>query len=168
MDVRYINPFIGAIQNLFKTMLETEVLVGSPSLKDKGERSADISALIGFSGDAAGIVALCFSNQVAAKVASKFADAEVTVDEPDLGDALGELANMVAGQAKAKMDGLNITITLPMVVAGEKLRTLKTDHLPVLTLPCDCALGRFSVDVSFLIKNKPKPQTVTTATAIKA
>jgi chemotaxis protein CheX len=71
VDVRYINPFIEAVQHVFKTMLETDTLISKPAIKSKDATPADVSAIIGFAGGASGSVSLCFSRQVATKVASK-------------------------------------------------------------------------------------------------
>ena len=90
-------------------MLDTNVVISRPCLKGIDIRAADVSAAIGFSGHAMGSVVLCFSKQVARKVASKFAGGEISVLNADLADALGELANMVAGLANGKMDGLRLS-----------------------------------------------------------
>lgn len=100
MDVRYINPFIAAVKHVFKTMLSTDIMISKPRLKSPDEGNFDVSAVIGFSGDAAGAVILCFRTDTAVKTASKFTGSPLTPQHPDFSDALGELANMVAGQAK--------------------------------------------------------------------
>ena len=96
---------------------------------------------------------------MAEKVARKFADTGVSAQNADLADALGEMANIVAGQAKAKMDGLDISVSLPRVVTGENHSTLEASRVPVLTVPCDSPLGRFSIEVAMEIKNKPEATT---------
>jgi CheY-specific phosphatase CheX len=75
MDVRFINPFIVAIKNIFSTMVRTEVTVGKPRVRTEELRSADVSGVIGLSGDATGAVVLSFPRVVACKVASMFAGA---------------------------------------------------------------------------------------------
>ncbi len=155
MDVRYINPFIGAIENVFATMLDTEILVTKPRIKERDELSADVSALIGFSGEATGSVALCFSTTAGLKTAGKFAGLDLTEQSPEFADALGELANMVAGQAKSKLEGLNISISLPRVIIGHELRLLDSSQNPVLVLPCDSPLGRFNTEVAMTLKRTP-------------
>ena len=92
-----------------------------------------------------------------ARIASRFAGAEISAQSPDLADALGELANIVAGQAKSRMDGLNIAISLPRVVAGAGHCVLKSNNMPVLALPCDSSLGRFSVEVAMMVNKTPAP-----------
>ncbi len=155
MDVRFINPFITAVQHVFTTMLKTEIIISKPYLKSGDDRNTDVSAIIGFTGGAIGSVALCFPMRSAIATASKFAGVELNKNDADFADALGELANMVAGQAKAKLHGLRISISLPRVVVGEKINILDSKLQPVLGLPCDSALGRFTVEVMMKMVQAP-------------
>lgn len=166
MDVRYINPFIASVQHVFKTMLNAEIFVSKPTLKDDNTPHADVSAIIGYSGNATGCVSLCFSRQSALKIASQFAGAELTsTDAAEVGDALGELANMVAGQAKAKLPAESISISLPRVVMGHDLVVVTSRKAPVVLLLCDSILGRFSVEVMMEMKKPtPQPEPVAAAT----
>jgi hypothetical protein len=61
---------------------------------------------------------------------------------------------MVAGQAKSKMEGLDIAISLPEVISAGDQRSQTRKRIPVLALPCDSPLGRFSVEVSMIVKKK--------------
>ncbi len=158
VDVRFINPFMGGIKSVFATMLNTEIVISKPRLRVRDEQNADVSAIIGFSGEAAGSVALCFPVRTAVSTASKFAGVTITPDHPDFGDALGELANMVAGQAKSKLEGSNITISLPRVIAGTGLKLLDSQSAPILILPCDSELGRFATEVSMVLAKKGSPR----------
>ena len=153
MDVRYINPFVEAVKHVFKTMLATDILVSKPALKAHDALPCDVSAIIGFTGAATGSVSLCFSKQVAVRIGSKLAVSELSIYEPEmLADALGELTNIVAGQAKAKLPGSSISISLPRVVLGDQHRVLESFATPVLVLPCDSSLGRFSTEVTMLVR----------------
>jgi len=152
MDVRYINPFIVAVRSVFSTMLKTDIVVSKPVLKVAGEHASDVSAVIGLSGDAVGTVVLSFPMATAVKVASTFAGTEMTSSHPDFSDALGELANMVAGQAKSRFDGLNASISLPSVIIGKEHVVSQSRQTPRLALPCDSVLGRFCVEVALLVE----------------
>ncbi len=154
MDVRYINPFIESVVNVFKTMLDVDTLISKPYIKEHDDAAHNVAAIIGFSGDAVGSVALCFNSRSASQIASKFAGTEITADHPDFADSLGEIANMVAGGAKAKMEGLDISISLPRVVAGTGQHTLRSQKNPVLALPCDSVLGRFIVEACMVAKKR--------------
>lgn len=164
MDVRYINPFVDSICNTFETMCSTKVEVGKPSLNASNHPKADVSGVIGFSGDAAGCVVLQFDFEVAAKVASAFAQITITPEHPDFADAIGELANMVAGGAKSKFEGLSINISLPNVIVGENHSVSPSRTSPRLVIPCTTDLGAFQVEIGMELQKaagaKSQPATV--------
>lgn len=157
MDVKYINPFIKSIKNVFQTMLSTDVAFGKPFVQGSGQTKPDVSSVIGFSGDASGAVVLAFNRATAVTIASKFAAIELAIDHPDFADALGELANMVAGGAKADFEGLNVAISLPSVIVGAGHEITNSKAHPSLVIPCETEMGVFNVHVSMLVE---KPATV--------
>ena len=154
MNVRYLNPFISSICNVFETMCGLKVTIGKPSLQTETYERTDVSAIIGFSGDAAGSVTLCFGFDTAATVATAFAGTEISPEHEDFGDALGELANMVAGGAKAKLEGLDVNISLPSVVIGRGQRIVASKSNPRLHIPCSTGAGNFRVEVGMEICKK--------------
>jgi len=155
MDVRFINPFIMAVKTVFQMMVATDIQVGKPTIiQSKSEPKTDVSAVIGLSGDVVGCVVLTLPMQTATNAAGKFAGIEMTQDHPDFSDALGELANMVAGQAKAKLDGLNVSISLPSVIIGKEHVVSQSKQQPRLSLPCNSDLGDFLVEVAMVVEKK--------------
>ena len=147
MNARYINPFVQSICNTFETMCGMPVKIGKPGLVLPEGEQTDVSAVIGFSGDAVGSVAVCYPFATACKIATAFAGTEITRDHPDFGDALGELANMVAGGAKAQLEGFNINISLPSVVIGEDQYISASRTSPRLFIPCTTDAGALHVEV---------------------
>ncbi len=163
MDVRYVNPFIKSICNTLEMMCSQKTTVGRPALKTPECMSgSDVSSIIGFSGDAAGSVVLHFSFDTASKLASSFAGIDITPDHADFADALGELANMVAGGAKAQFEGLDVSISLPNVVVGKNHNVSASKTSPRIIIPCSCESGNFEVEVGMEIK---KPTGVAAAGA---
>lgn len=155
MDVRFVNPFILSVRKVFQTMLATEVRVGKPNvIAANREATADVSAVIGLSGDVVGCVVLSLPMDTAARAGSKFAGVEMTREHPDFADALGELANMVAGQAKAQLSGMNVSISLPSVIVGPEHVVSQSRQWPRLHLPCDSPLGAFSVEVALVVEKR--------------
>lgn len=152
MDVRYINPFVSSICNTFGTMCGLNVEIGKPQLKTGDDLTSDVSGVIGFSGDAAGSVVLHFDLDVACKIATAFAQTEITPDHPDFADAIGELANMVAGGAKSKFEGLDINISLPNVIIGAKHKVSACKASPRLMFSCSAECGPFQVEIGMEMK----------------
>ena len=68
---------------------------------------------------------------------------------PDI-HTLGELANMIAGNAKKDMAGLNTYISVPTVIIGVNHRLGRHQLGPWVVLECHCALGDFAIEVCLL------------------
>ena len=103
MQVEHINPFLKAVSNTFKTMLAADAQRGELALGDAKRRQFPISGLIGLSGKASGMVVINLSTEVALKAASTMLMEEMNEVNEDVLDAVGELANVIAGQAKAEL-----------------------------------------------------------------
>lgn len=159
MDVQYINPFVLSIKSVFETMVGVKVQVGKPELKNENTSSADVSGVIGFSGDAAGCVVLCFPMDVACKIASAFAGMDIDEHHPDFADAIGELANMVAGAAKKEFHGMNVSISLPSVITGKRHVVSQSRMFPHIVIPCETDLGPTYVEIGMTL-GKTAPETV--------
>lgn len=167
MDVRYINPFINSVTNVFGTMCGLKVTVGKPQLKSGDKPQSDVSGVIGFSGDAAGSVVIHFSFDTASKIASAFAGIEITPQHADFADALGELANMIAGGARAQFEGLDISISLPNVIVGRDHNVSASKSTPRIIIPCATDAGTIQVEVGMILSDK-KTVSVNTTAAVGA
>ena len=171
MDVRYINPFIISIKDVFSTMAGVEVQVLKPKMKAENSSSVGVTGVIGLTGDATGACLLCFPTDVACKLASSFSGEEMSESHPDFADAIGELANMVAGGAKAQFDGLAVSISLPSVVIGDPHEVIVTgapSGTPRLVIPCQTELGQFHVEVAMVVGNDAGQQRTNAANAAGA
>ena len=71
-------------------------------------------------------VGLGFTRESAQAVASRFAGCEVPIDSPELGDAIGELTNIVCGRTKMLLSqrGLSADMSLPTVISASEYRML--------------------------------------------
>ena len=148
MDASYITPFIKAIENVFTTMLQTEVTIQSPKLRDPDDEHPDVSGIIGMSGDVMGAVVLSFPLDTAERVVSLFTGMELESTHEDFADAIGELVNMITGNAKADFKGKKASISVPSVVIGKGHQVFQQKDKAVIEIPCDCDCGNFIVLVS--------------------
>lgn len=147
MDSSYIIPFVKSIQNVFETMLQLPVQVGSPELKREGEPSFDVSGIIGMSGDVEGAVVLSFPTATAERVVKLFTGMDLQQTHPDFADAIGELVNMVTGSAKAQFQGRKVSISCPSVVVGKDHMVFGRKDSACISLPCVSDCGDFAIDV---------------------
>ncbi len=101
METDYLTPFIQGTTEMMSTMLDLSCdLVSEP---DEGSGSY-IAGTIGLSGEAEGSITLSFPQETAIHIVAEMLGMEVEeIDETTLQDGVGEMANIVAGAAKAKL-----------------------------------------------------------------
>lgn len=75
----------------------------------------------------------------------KFAGFEIDFDSPDMGDVVGELANIVAGDIASRLSniGVKANLSLPVVTRGKSVEILKVDSLSYLKLCFSLPYGQF-------------------------
>jgi len=148
MDVKYINPFMASIRNVFNTMLNMDVEFDKPHVRKAENATHDVSGVIGLSGDVDGVVIVSFPRLAAIRVASTFAGVDLSETDDDFADAIGELANMISGNAKKDFEGLQVFISPPSVVVGAGHMVKSTSVVPRLVIPCLTPAGPFVVEVA--------------------
>lgn len=83
-----------------------------------------ILAVISLMGDVDWAVFMGLPAQTATSIAEKFAGFPIPFDSADMGDAIGELCNILVGQVKGLLDqrGLSVEISLPSVMRMANLQ----------------------------------------------
>jgi chemotaxis protein CheX len=152
MDVKYINPFIGAVKKLFGTMIDVPFKLGQPSLKKSNLPEYEISGIIGLSGNVSGCVVINLSQEIALQLVSALIGDEVNELDEDCTDAIGEIANMIAGNAKTDFPSGGTSISVPSVVVG-KHKVSYPSGLPIIAIPCLTDKGELVIEVA-LKENK--------------
>lgn len=155
MDPAFITPFVASIKNVFSTMLQLPVTIGTPRLKSNPQPSHEVSGIIGMSGSIVGTIVLSFEREGAIRIVELFAGERFEPDSPDFADAIGELVNMVSGAAKAKFDAGEVSISCPSVVVGPGHTIAVPSDTPVVCIPCATDAG--SVVIEIAIKPAPVP-----------
>jgi chemotaxis protein CheX len=149
VKVEHVNPFVTATMETFKSMVKTEAKPGKPTLVKDSKSQFDISGIIGLSGGAQGTVSLSFPKLSCLKIITAFGGMKVVTIDDDVVDAVGELANIVAGAAKKHLEKYNINISLPTVVKGENHELTAPRNVIPMAVPFECPLGNFNLVVSF-------------------
>ena len=147
MNVAYINPFIAATVACYKNMMDAEPKQGMPFVKKEPFPKYDISGIIGLSGGAQGSISLCYPLQSALDTVTKMVGIPITEVGVDLADAIGEIANIIAGFAKRDLVGLNLSISLPNVIISNHVLS-GLSGVPTVIVPFTSPLGPFAMEIS--------------------
>ncbi|MCK5248762.1 MAG: chemotaxis protein CheX, partial [Spirochaetaceae bacterium] len=119
-----------------------------PSVLGDPRDLSEVSALIGLAGETTGAVVLSFSHDTALKVISKMTGTKYAFLGSEVLDGVGELVNIIAGNAKKDLTEFRISISLPGVITGNNYRINWPKGIPIITIPFSSELGSFTVNVS--------------------
>ena len=151
MDVRLINPFINATINVLETMAFIRVDAGTPYLKKDNTATGDVSGVIGLTGVANGTIAVTFEEECILAVVSGMFGEEVHGIDSEIADAVGELTNMISGQARRELEeaGRRFRAAIPSVVTGKNHSIIHYTDGPKIAIPFSTEKGDFAIEVCF-------------------
>lgn len=137
-----------SIISIFNTIFGSE-----PDFKGdgNGKKTGDgVVGIISFMGDVSWIIMLALPKETAKAMASKFCGFEIDYDSPDMGDVVGELANVLAGDIVARMakEDLKVAMSLPTIMRGQDVEPMLPRGLPSEMLHFDMAEGEFLLRVA--------------------
>ena len=108
----------------------------------------DISGIIGLAGEILGVVVISFPTTLALKLVSFLEKRETKIIDESVVDLVGEIINIIAGNAKKDLEEHKIAISLPTVVRGSRHTFPGLSGTPMVAIPFTCEKGEFSLQVS--------------------
>jgi chemotaxis protein CheX len=152
MDVKIINPFIIGAQSVFKTMLGMEISLSKPVLKTDRKSSGDVTGIMGLVGDRKGTITISFRERGAMFVFKTLVGEECSSITPDVVDSIGEITNIISGQARKEFEkaGINLKAATPMVVVGKGVEVSFITTIPIVQLPFSFAIGNGEQEIMYL------------------
>jgi len=115
---------VNTIQEVFSTMVMMEVQAGTV-VEGRGETMAsNVTGMVGLAGDLRGMLAVHCPEDAAKAITGAMLGMEVEELGEDVKDAVGEIANMVAGGLKSGLgsNGRTTELAIPTTVIGESFR----------------------------------------------
>ncbi len=150
MDNKLIQAVRDTTLDVFQTMVSMDPVPDEPIHGDKAPLNGGISGIVGIAGKVKGTITIHFDKKMAAKVASNILEEDIEEINEDVEDAVGEIANMVAGGAKTKLfkSGIAFDISIPAVIAGEDYTMETKMDGEAALLPFTVGKEKFFVEVS--------------------
>ncbi len=152
MKAEFLNPFLQATINVLSTMARMSPKPGKPTVKDDDTAVGDITGIIGLTGAQNGSLAVSFSESCALKIVENMVGEKYSELNQEVADAVGELTNMISGDARAQLQklGFNFPAAIPTIVRG-KDHSIR--HIPqggtTLMIPFTTDDGDFYIEASF-------------------
>ncbi|MGE4291004.1 MAG: chemotaxis protein CheX [Desulfovibrio sp.] len=148
MDMEMAKAVIKAAQDVLSTMAGVAAEPGKPYVKKGQVAKGDVTGIIGITGDMTGSISISFEKACAIAVVRSMLGAELGDILRDVQDAVGEITNMVSGQARAAIDkqGLNLRSGTPTVVMGDNHTIQHITDAPIMAIPFSTPDGSFTVE----------------------
>ena len=151
LGVEIAKYFIEATNNVLSTMAMITPEPGKPYVRKDDVASGDVSAVIGFTGDKNGSISVSFSKKCAVALVKAMLGDDIQDILQDAKDAVGEIANMVSGHARASLQslGINCAGSTPSVILGDNHTITHMTKEPVMVIPFTTEQGNFFVEFAF-------------------
>ena len=152
---KIVNPYIAATVDLLTTMAGLHAERKEVFLKKNYRLFGDVSAIMALSGKVEGEVTVCFEERLARIVVSTImSTTPESLTKEELRDGIGEVVNIVAGNAKAALAATEYSheIALPAVVFGRGHEIAHPGNAPCIVVIFEVANQPMAVLVSMSIK----------------
>lgn len=151
MDVELAKPFIKAAVSVLSTMAMVTPTVGKPFVKKNNLAQGDVTGLVGMTGAKKGSVSISFSKACAVAIVKNMLGDDIQDIVNDVKDAVGEITNMISGQARAGLaeQGMALQGSTPTVIMGDNHTISHIARTPIMAIPFMTDNGEFTIEFCF-------------------
>lgn len=153
MDVKYILPFLEGLKNILEQFGMGDIQRSGLYKKDYMAVDKDVTAIIGIVGELRGNVAYSMSQDTAKNIVSSMMMGMSVEDLDEMArSAIGELSNMVTGNASTLLSGndINVDITPPSIVFGSDIYFI-ISSVDTITVDLQTPVGNVEVNIGLEI-----------------
>jgi len=138
--------------DVFSTMIMMEVRPGDYCTGKTQNIDSKLTSMIGLGGDIKGMLAIHCTDSLAKGVTSSFLGMNVAELDEDVKDAIGEVANMVAGDIKISFSehDQSIELAIPTTVIGTSFKMSGLFGATRIIIPFTTSFGEFWVELKYV------------------
>ena len=106
----------------FEMMIPIPLSIGKIAARPREDLVDCVSAIVGIAGSLSVLVDVCCSQEAALKISTALLEEDMLEINHEVLDAIGELANLLAGAMKGKLatQGGRLELTVPFVITGDR------------------------------------------------
>jgi len=144
---------IDATLDLFATMVFLDISPQEPLVGRDDTIDSSLTSMIGLAGDLKGVLAVHCPGPAALGIAGAMLGMECSEIDDDVKDAIGEIANMVAGGLKSALaaDSIKTDLAIPTTVLGKQVRTSGQAGVQRFIIPFVTPAGEFGIELQYVL-----------------
>lgn len=146
--VEIAKPFVQATIHVLSTMTGLTPAPGVPYVKKNSVAQGDVSAIVGITGEKAGSISVTFTKSCAIALVRGMLGDDIQDILQDTKDAVGEITNMISGQARNGLAEMGLTFqgSTPSVILGDNHTLSHCAKGPVIAIPFQTEHGAFTLE----------------------
>lgn len=143
---------IDATLEVFAAMIFLDIAAEELRNDETEEIEANLVSMIGLAGDLKGLLSVQCPAEAALGITGAMLGMEVAELGDDAKDAIGEIANMVAGGLKVALaaGGKKIELAIPSTVVGTGLRSSRLAGASRVFVPFTTPVGSFGIEFKYV------------------
>ena len=149
MKVEYVNPFYKATKDVFQLLVDMEPTRGELKVVEELTSNKDAIVKLGVVGDLKGEILFSFPKNMTLELVKIMSGMEMDKIDNFASSALGEIANIIGGNAFTLLAEHNYTcdIAPPQIFIGEYKSSL-SEKEKALLLPLVTPIGEFDITIN--------------------
>lgn len=159
MKAEYVNPFYQATVNVFKLMLDLEVIRDTSKALQQMLGQQEVGVIIEVEGDLSGHILYRFPDTMILEMVKIMSGLEFDKIDSFVTSALAEVSNIISGNAVSSLFKQNYRCNIKpprIILEDKKPICLKcAPGEPVLRLPLQTPIGKLEIDIALKENNRP-------------
>jgi chemotaxis protein CheX len=149
MRLEFINPFLQAASEVLEAELGSLPRLGSIGLEKSVHTSSDITAVVGVTGDLAGMVLYVMTEATGRAMVSKMMDQDFPEFDDLAQSGIAEIGNVITGRAAVLLAeaGFISDLAPPMLIVGRGA-IINTLDMQRLVIPLETECGPIEIQVA--------------------
>ena len=138
-------------EEIFSTMLFMDVAPQQPLAAEKRIMDCQVSAMIGLSGGFSAMLGVHCPAPVGLGIAGAMLGMKLDEVDADVKDALGEIANMLAGGLKERFsqEDIALDLAIPTAISGKSYTIAAPSGSKRVVVPFTIETGQFFIEIKY-------------------
>ena len=149
--MEFAKKIVETTEEIFNTMIFMDISAEDPLAQGKQALGCHISAMIGLSGGFSAMLSIHCPEAIGLGIAGAMLGMDIDEVDADVKDALGEIANMVAGGLKERFaaQDIDLVLAIPTTVSGKSYTIASPTKSNRVIIPFSIEAGQFFVEIKY-------------------
>jgi len=149
--VEFAKKIVETTEEIFNTMIFMDISAEDPLVQDKQDLGCHLSSMIGLSGGFSAMLSIHCPEPIGLAIAGAMLGMDIEAVDADVKDALGEIANMVAGGLKERFaaEDIDLVLAIPTTVSGKSYTIASPKKSNRVIIPFSIEAGKFFIEIKY-------------------